>query len=264
MNARGRIIVLMPSRGTVAAETMLALLTHNEGYELVFRMATHLPVDAARNRLAAKALEAAEDRTLFPTQSDPYVFWIDADAFFLTGTFTMMIRTLEEHPNIDLLSALTGPRVPHEKSYAQTRYDDAASGLRPGVDCEAGAVVEVELVSAHFLCHRASLLRRVGSGPPFGPPDFPITEDIYFSRMVRVNGGRIAVATGIPVFHVDERNGHAFLPTYPAARIEDDGTLDAATPVNPLAPDERTYGDRVDSVVRRNRERRDAEVSPPE
>ena len=86
----------MPSRGTVAAETMLALLEHNEGYEIVFRMATRLPVDVARNRLAAKALEAAADRTLFEVGSDPYVFWIDTDAFFLKGTFTMMMRALEQ------------------------------------------------------------------------------------------------------------------------------------------------------------------------
>jgi hypothetical protein len=255
VEARERIIVLMPSRGTVSAETALALIEHNEGYDIALRMATRLPVDVARNRLAEKALEAAADRSLFAQRADPYVFWVDADAFFLKGTFTMMIREMEKDPTIDLLAGLCGPRAPYQKSYAQTRFDDPTSGLVPGTDCPEGSVVDVELVSAHFMCHRASLLNRVRNKPPFGPPDFPISEDIYFSRNVRVSGGRIAVATGIPVFHVDERNGHAFLPAFPTVRIDDAGAVDTAAVVEPLQHEDRSYGARVDAVARRNRER---------
>jgi hypothetical protein len=248
-----RIIVLMPSRGTVAAETMLALLEHNEGYEIVFRMATRLPVDAARNRLAQKALDAAADRALFEAGSDPYVFWIDADAFFLKGTFTMMIRALEQDPGIDLLSALCGTRSPHQKATALIKTGDRDSGLIPGVHGEPGAVVDVELVPTHFLCHRVSLLRRLADQLPFGAADFPMTDDAFFSQAVRVNGGRMAVATGIPVFHVDERNGNAFLPAHAAARIDDSGAIDTTVIVAPLEQEERTYGERVDRVIRKNR-----------
>ena len=63
----------------------------------------------------------------------------------------------------------------------------------------------------------------------------------------------MAVATGIPVFHVDERNGNAFLPAHAACRIDDSGTVDTTALAAPLEQEERTYGERIDRVIAKNR-----------
>jgi len=243
-----RAIVAMPTRGAVAAELLQALINNAEGHRLVLRMVNRETVDVARNRLAAEVITAADDPELFTPGTDPYVFWIDSDAFFVRGTLTLMIRTLERHPSIDVLAALFGPRVARSGAAAFRSLSDRASMLIPGVNCERGDIVDVEQVGFHFTLHRVSLLRALGPNP-FGEPSENTSDDAAFCWRIRAGKGRMAVATGIPVFHVDERNGAAYTPGVDAAAIDGDA-IDATRVPAELPFESRVYGYRIDAMVR--------------
>jgi hypothetical protein len=238
----------MPTRGVVAAELLQALVNNAEGHRLILRMVNREAVDVARNRLAAQVIAAADDPELFAPGTDPYVFWIDSDAFFVRGTLTLMMRTLEEHPLIDVLAALFGPRTASHRAAAFRSLSDRESVLIPGVNCTRGEVVDVEQVGLHFTLHRVSLLRALGPDP-FGQPSENTSDDAAFCWRVHAGRGRIAVATGIPVFHIDERNGAAYTPGVTVTAIDGDGIDETRTPAE-LPFDSRTYGDRVDPMVR--------------
>jgi hypothetical protein len=243
-----RVIVAMPTRGVVAAELLQALVNNSEGHRLILRMVNRETVDVARNRLAAEVIAAADDPELFAPGTDPYVFWIDSDAFFLRGTLTLMMRTLEAQPSIDVLAALFGPRVARRGAAAFRKLSDRDSGLFPGVNCERGDVVDVEQVGFHFTLHRVSLLRALGPNP-FGDPSENTSDDAAFCWRVHAGKGRIAVATGISVFHVDERNGVAYAPGADAVAIDGD-RIDPARIPDELPFESRVYGDRIDAMVR--------------
>jgi hypothetical protein len=240
--------VLVPTRGVVAAELLAALIGNTEGYEIVLRMEHRQPVDVARNRLAAKALAAADDRALFAEGSDPYVLWIDSDAFFLAGTFALMLHTLENNPAIDVLAALFGPRAANRGATAFRQVSDKHSYLVPDVNFTRGDLVDVEQVGMHFTLHRTSLLRALGDDPFTGMSGLA-SDDAVFCGRVRHGNGRIAVATGIPVFHVDERNGAAYSPGV-AACVIDGNTISTTELATELPPETRSYGERIDRVVK--------------
>jgi hypothetical protein len=242
------VIVLVPTRGTICAELSRALINNTPGFELVLRTRDRLPVDVARNALAADAIAAANDGARFPAGSDPYVFWIDSDAFFLHGTMTLMVRTLEQHPDIDVLAGLFGPRASERGATAFRSAGDRSSYLVPEVNFTRGDLVDVDLVGLHFLLHRVSLLRSLGPDP-FGAPDSPASDDAAFCGRIRHGGGRITVATGVPVFHVDERNGTAYSPGVGACAIEGDA-ISTTLLGDELPPEERTYGGRIDRATR--------------
>lgn len=247
-----RFIVLMPTRGTVTAETLTAFVNNAEGHDIVLRTVNRQPVDRARNRLAELALEAAGDPSLFDAGADPFVFWIDSDAFFLDGTLTMMLRRLEADPSIDLLAPLCGARCDGSSPGALLRIDDPSSVFEPGVDVERGSLVAVQMASTHFLLHRASLLRRLGP-EPFGPADdATATDDFYFCARILGIGGRIVVDTGIPVFHVDERDGRCFLPNFDSVVLSGNSVAPPVHKQPPLPMERRDYGPRVSALIARN------------
>lgn len=238
----------MPTRGSVCAETVRALVNNGEGHRLLLRTEDRLAVDVARNRLAKTALALAADRRFFEAGSDPYVFWIDADAYFLPGTLTTMMHELDKGA-FDLLAPLSGARATGSSVQALRDAGDTTSSPRPGIDCKPGDIVPVAMATTHFLAHRASLLQRLGEDP-FGGPHAPETDDFFFCRRVREIGGRIAVHTGIPVFHIDERNGAAYLPGFAPVAATGDG-IDANVKPDALPFERRGYGPRVDSLIAR-------------
>lgn len=238
----------MPTRGVVVAELVAALIGNTAGCDIVLRMEHRQPVDVARNRLAAKAIAAAADPALFAAGSDPYVFWIDSDAFFLDGTFKLMIHTLEGNPSIDLLAGLFGPRASNRGATAFRRVDDKNSYLVDDVNFTRGDIVDVEQAGLHLALHRVSLLRALGNDP-FTSPAGIASDDAVFCARIRHGNGRIAVATGIPVFHVDERNGAAYSPGV-AACVIDGTTISTTELATELPPETRSYGERIDRVVK--------------
>jgi hypothetical protein len=244
---RHKVIVLIPTRGIVSAALTEALVSNTEGHHLILRMVNRVPVDVARNRLAAMALAAADDASLFPPEANPYVFWIDSDAFFLNGTFSLMLQTLETNPPIDLLAALFGPRSANRGATAFRKAGDRRSFLHPDSNFERGDLVDVDQVGLHFVLHRISLLRALGEDP-FGGSTAPNTDDAAFCGRIRHGNGRITVATGIPVFHVDDRNGAAYSPGI-AACVIDGATINTNALEAELPTEKRSYGDRVDRAI---------------
>ena len=244
-----KFIALIPTRGVVAAELLNALVNNNEGHEIVLRTVNRQTVDVARNRLAATAIATADDPEIFPAGVDPYVFWIDSDAFFLKGTFSAMARTLEENPSIDVLAALFGPRAPNSGATAFRTRGDKNSYLVPEINFQRGELVDVDIVGLHFLLHRTSLLRALGPNP-FGDADARSSDDAAFCGRIRQGNGRITVATAFPVFHIDERNGTAYSPGIGACAV-DGNTIDTTRLGDHLAPEARSYGSRIDDATRR-------------
>ena len=237
------MIALMPTRGTVTAETLMALLNNSEDYRLRLYTENRLAVDVARNLLAERAIESASDPSL-DGEADPVVVWIDSDAFFLKGTLTLLLKELQRGA-FDVVAPLTGARVPGSSVQALRKAGDLTSSPKPGVDCHAGEIVGVEMVSTHFLMHRAFLLKRLGP-QPFGSHDDVLeTDDFHFCRRVREAGGALCVHTGVPVFHVDERNGAAFLPGFDPVFVRGN-EIDPLSKAEPLAWEARTYGARID------------------
>ncbi len=240
----------MPVRDAIAGPTQIALERNRENHELLLLIEERQPVDEARNHLARRALEAARDPVQFPANEDPFVFWIDSDAFFLAGTLTTMMHQLIKNPWIDVLAPLSGPRIANHVAAGQMREGDLMSFPHPGANCAPGDIVEAVFISTHFFAHRASLLAKLGDAPFGSSAELEWTDDGYFCMNARKHGARLAISTGIPVFHIDERTGAAFLPYCNAARVEGATVVDfpdyESTP-----KEERTYGPRLDEVFKR-------------
>jgi len=188
MAPAAQLIALVPTRGSVAAELVIALVNNAEGHRILVRTVNRESVDVARNRLAAQALAAADDPALFPAGSDPYVFWIDSDAFFLHGTLTLMLHALEANPSIDVLAGLFGPRAANRGATAFRDVSDKNSYLAEDVNFTRGDIVDVELVGLHFILHRVSLLRRLGPAP-FGAPSDTVSTTPLFAGAYVVPAG---------------------------------------------------------------------------
>jgi hypothetical protein len=123
-----------------------------------------------------------------------------------------------------VLAALFEPRAARRGAPPFLNLADQSSVLVPGVNCERGEVVDVEQVGLHFTLHRISLLRALGPNP-FGEPSESTSDDAAFCSRIHAGKGPIAVATGIAVFHVDERNGAAYTPGVDVVGIDGD-TID--------------------------------------
>ena len=242
-----RVIVLIPTRGSIASELARALINNTEEYELELFTVDRQPVDVARNQLAAMAIDAADDIARFSRDDDPYVFWIDSDAFFIKGTLSLMMAALDRNPAISLLAGLFGPRAANAGATAFRDRHDRKSFLMPDVNVQRGDIVEVDVVGMHMVVHRVSLLRSVGAHP-FGVEDDQISEDAAFCGRVQISGGTIAVATGVPVFHVDEKTGIAYTPGMPPCAIAGD-QIDLTFSPAESEVESRTYGMRIDAIV---------------
>jgi hypothetical protein len=224
---------------------------------VLFLIEERQPVDVARNHLARRALEAARDPVQFAPGEDPFVFWIDSDAFFLAGTLTTMIHQLIKNPWIDVLAPLSGPRIANHVAAGQMREGDVLSFPHPGANCTAGDIVEAVFVSTHFFAHRASLLAKLGDTPFGSSNELDWTDDGFFCMNARKHGARLAISTGIPVFHIDERTSAAFLPYCNAGRVEGATIVDFAE-YQSTPKEERSYGPRLDEVFRRQTRQWDA------
>lgn len=86
----------------------LALLQKPEN--CVLAMQAGSLIYTSRNSLATKAIQMDAD----------YVFWMDSDMVFKPDTLIRMLKTLEENPDIDILTGVYFRRVP---PYTPTLFD---------------------------------------------------------------------------------------------------------------------------------------------
>jgi hypothetical protein len=242
-----RVIVAMPTRGVVYAELLQAFVNNAEGHRLIVRMVNRETVDVARNRLAAEAIAAANDPELFAPGTDPYVFWIDSDAFVVRGTLTLMMRTLEQHPSIDVLAALFGPRAARRGAAAFLNLADQSSVLVPGVNCERGEVVDVEQVG---LISRSTASRCCARSAP--------TRSASRVRARRMMPPSARASTPVrvpsqspPALLFSTLTSATARPTRPASTWSGStGTRSTRRAFRRSFRSNRHYGDRIDPIVR--------------
>lgn len=206
LNSDQRLLVLIPTRnGSVERETAAALRNNIGQIEHQVITCSEGGVDDARNSLAATALKRADGRSC-------WVLWLDADIWFPEGSIDIMLATLRNCPDIQLLAGFYGLRVPFSVPLARRiprgkKYDTIAPV--EGVDFLPGDVVPVMGVGFGFVMHHIDLLRKLGANP-FTMNSMDFAEDEAFTRRVRAIDGRIALHSGILIAHCDD--GAAFIP----------------------------------------------------
>ena len=204
------LLVLMPTRGSVSVETFTALSSNCDGLPKAIVTVARRPVVEARNSLWKIATEA---QAQLPW-SEAFVLHVDDDAFWLPGTISKMIDTLRTYPQIDVLSGAYCTRLPF-----YTMIGNRTAGkLSPPVPKQVGEICEVQEVGMHFVMHRIKLLSKVGPDPFNRIENMP--EDYSWSRHVREAGGRLFIATGANVAHVDANSGSAYLVGSAVHKIE--------------------------------------------
>ena len=91
-----KILIAVPCMDMVSARFAQSLTTMKKIGQCVVSFLIGSLVYDSRNKLAAMAVEMEAD----------YVFWLDSDMVFAPDTLERMLKTLDEHPEIDVLSGL--------------------------------------------------------------------------------------------------------------------------------------------------------------
>jgi Glycosyltransferase like family 2 len=227
------IATLIPVRDQITSFTIDAL--NRDGLSPC--TVTGKPVDEARNELVRRvlAIDPAPD----------VVLWIDADAWWPSGTVDKLLNLLHQ-PRVDVATGFFGVREAFRPPTILKTLGDPKSFARPGgEDCPVGQGLRVGYSGLHFVAHRRSLLERLGPDP-FSVTGSGDGEDAAFCRRILAVGGTIVCHTGAPVAHVGD-DGFAYLPGAPRFVIRDNGLHQVPTEV-PKASfvRDRSYGTAVD------------------
>lgn len=91
-----KILIAVPCMDTVSARFAQSLATLRKVDRCVVSFLMGSLIYDSRNQLAGYALEMEAD----------YILWLDSDMIFAPDTLERMIKTLDEHPEIDILSGL--------------------------------------------------------------------------------------------------------------------------------------------------------------
>jgi len=239
--------VLVPLRDRICAPTADALAL-TAGADATVLTEVGLPVDVARNRLAARALALRPD----------VVVWCDADAVWEDAQLFDRLRSdvVRLGPRA-LVGVVHCRREPMARAAAALDAKDfAGSPLEPGrhfpkAPSDPAALLRVGFVGAHVWAHAVELLDALGSDPfALGPHD--PSEDSAFARRVREAGGASYVDCSAVVLHYDEQRDAAYAPEQPpfrhiAGRWQPDPSWNGRAAV--AVP--RSYGNTVDTARRR-------------
>lgn len=249
------IILCTPTRGQICYETQIAIEQNMQGVKFAKVMVGRKPVVEARNILAKCALEFPARNGFDFTPREWFVLWADDDAWWQPGSLQAMLSCMRDFKQIDALFAWFGGRVPYSIPFAYQRKDDGESYPKPGIDCNLGDVVPIERAGFHFVIMRLSLLERVGENPFDIPPgsENNVTEDFAFCDRARDVGACLAVGTQMPVFHVDPRDGTAYLPGMPSMRMDNNSvrplSFEHPTSSGVGVIEKRTYGVEIDGRI---------------
>jgi hypothetical protein len=250
------LIVCMATRGSICVETHNALTFNLDGLANIRVTVARKAVDDARNEIVAHVRAILHEDPLKIGSANYYCLSVDDDAWWPAGTITALLEAYSAHPQYDVLSACFSARAENSAAIGGWITDEAApnASTRATEYVDAGAIYGSDYVGMHFTLYKAELLERL--------PDAPFTvrseersagaEDVEFSRRVIEIGGRLAVATGVLVAHVDASTGVAYCPSMAAGRIVDNRFFQVSPqPTGCAEPAPRSYGARVDAVLRR-------------
>jgi hypothetical protein len=166
----------------------LALL-YPQGHDVVELQVEGLPIDQARCDVAKTCREMGLK----------YLFFLDWDVLPPPETLQRLVYTLDNRPEIDVAAALYTTRAPVPAPLVYRAFD-------VGVDWDwtAGDVLDVEGVATGATLFRVSCFDKVPE--PWFVTDGG-TEDLYFCRHLRENGGRIVLDTALQCGHQDQASG---------------------------------------------------------
>lgn len=91
-----KILIAIPCMDMVSARFAQSLSTLKKTEHCVVSFLINSLIYDSRNKLAAYAVEGEFD----------YILWLDSDMVFPPNTLERMMKTLDEHPEIDILNAL--------------------------------------------------------------------------------------------------------------------------------------------------------------
>lgn len=91
-----KILIAVPCTDTVSARFAQSLATLRKVDQCAVSFLMGSLIYDSRNRLAGYAVEMEAD----------FILWLDSDMVFAPDTLERMIKTLDEHPEIDILSGL--------------------------------------------------------------------------------------------------------------------------------------------------------------
>ena len=240
------VLVLVPTRGTISVETYHSLQRGFANIPHVVAMAARKDVVTARNMLAKMAVDAIAVNPIKQPVRETFALWVDDDAWWPPETVSVMLQAMHHFPMLDALFGKFGTRMPMSKVFAWRDRDDNESFPREFVDCKPNDVVPIERGGFHFVLMRLRLLQKLGPNP-FTPPTnengvYTKGEDTVFCDRAIDAGAKLAVGMGMPIIHVDPRDGAGYLPGMPQMYM--DGDFARVLEVDPGAV--RSYGEGLD------------------
>ena len=242
------VLVLMPTRGTISVETYHSLQRGFANIPHVIAAGARKDIVTARNLLAKMAVDAISKNPIRQPVRETFALWVDDDAWWAPETVSVMLQAMQQLPMLDALFGKFGTRMPGSKVLAWRDRDDMESFAREFVDCKQGEVVPIERAGFHFVLMRLRLLQKLGPDPFTPPTDesgtFVQGEDMAFCDRAIDAGAKLAVGMGMPIVHVDPRDGAGYLPGMPQMYM--DGDFARVIEVAPGAI--RSYGEGLPAV----------------
>ena len=195
----GGLIILTPTRDTITNETRVAIEQNLDGFDYIHLVEVGLPVVEARNRLWARALDAAIKHP------DWYVLHVDDDAYWTPGTIAK------------IASALNSPIIRADVVYG---YCCGRTLQLQTEESPPDRFMPMRSLTGHFFMHTWTLFIDLPRNPwdlfddDFDKGNFAATryEDSAFSCRLAHAKKAIVSNLFLPVWHIDRQNGVAYAP----------------------------------------------------
>ena len=205
------IIVAMPTRGAISAETHYCLRHHMDGFPIWEEIVARKPVVEARNELARRI------RGLKLPMDARFVLWTDDDAWWPPGSVARAVEILSDDAEIAMLCGYFGARR------AMSRPLVYGSGEYPKLQSPGPSEpVAILYCSFHWVMMRREVLEAVGDDPfNLSERHDLLPEDYSFCERVADASLKVFCATDVYVVHVEATDGAAYLPRLRQFRMRD-------------------------------------------
>ena len=217
--------IVMPTRGSVCLETMLAIGAVGWGASDYARLGVSRATFTAMPRLpVAKARENLADAVIRGMEVQPdvkhWVLWVDDDSMPTFNDMVCLLAEIRRNEDIGIMSCYYAPKGSrNHPGWVPAFGTNENFLLTPGVDYSPTDIVEVPWVGLHCAVMRGEILPKL-ERPRF--PCDPVTgvgEDVGFSHRIIDAGYKCAVHCGVPVAHIDALTGESFVPDTGSRRI---------------------------------------------
>ena len=212
-----KILIAVPCMDMVSARFAQSLTTLKKVGKCTVSFLMGSLIYDARNKLAGMAVEMEAD----------YILWFDSDMVFRPDTLERMMKVMEEHPEVDVLSGLYFRRGHPFTPVLFSKLEVNDEGMLDFADVEDLPDELFEVAGCGFGCvlMRTEMLLDIAAKEGGGMWFSPIAnagEDCAFCIRARENGYRIFCDPNIDLGHM------AYTPVtkafYKALEVSDNGT----------------------------------------